>query len=176
MQGSLTNVCSHIAMQPAPWNRNNYSEFSAKYILQLGKRFFSCSGFKIYKLRCFIKKGHQNMDFNSLNLSIHIYSDFIWSVFLMCNPIYCLSVHQVFRHVLPPLPDLTSLLSIKLTCMFCSLNLLYISWEKKKHVLNFLSPLFWSSQLRSIFLCCSECQKGVKKKEKKMQLKKPESI
>lgn len=126
MQGSLTNSLCSPLLETGIITQSYQPNIFFSWV----RGSFLAVFFEIYKLRCFIKKGHQNMDFTSLNLSIHIYSDFIWSVSLMCNPTYCLSVHQIFRHVLPPLPDLTSL-SIKLTCMFCSLNLLYISWEKR---------------------------------------------
>lgn len=91
--------------------------------------------FRIYKL--FHQKRHQNMYFNSLNLSIHSYSDLIWSVFLMCNPTCCLSAKFSGMFCLH---FLISLLAITLTCMSCSSNFLYISLEKRSMCSIFSLP------------------------------------
>lgn len=115
------------------------------------REFFSCSDFRTYIARYFTKKGYQNVHFNSLNLSIHIYSDFIWSAFLMCNPtvVYLfINISSMFC-----LHFLSHFISIKFLKNFSGLQPPFIYHKKQEAFAQFSLSLCWSLQSQIIFLC-----------------------
>lgn len=91
---------------------------------------------RIYKWRCFIKKGLKNKDFNSLNIFINVYSDFIWLVLLILTFVYLVTKFSGMYC----LCFLTKLLLNWPVCSALQTSFVY-HWEYKK---DFSEQQLWS--------------------------------